>query len=67
MQLGDTSKFIFLAVGAFFLSLGAAVLLFSVIELVFFDLHGVGLIVALSVVNVVLGALLLLLRGRKSV
>ena len=67
MQFSDTTKFVFLALGAFFLSLGAAVLLFSVVEVVFFALHGIGYIVFLSVINVVLGALLLLLRGRKSV
>lgn len=67
MQFSDTTKFIFLALGAFFLSLGAAVLLFSVIEAVFFELHGIGLIVFLSVVNVLVGAFLLLLRSRKSI
>ena len=65
-QLSDTSKFILLTLGAFFLSLGGAILLFYVIERLFFDLRGVGLIVSLSIVNVVLGVLLLLLRWRRS-
>ncbi|MBS1808033.1 MAG: hypothetical protein JST84_07570 [Acidobacteria bacterium] len=67
MQFSDTTKLIFLALGAFFLSLGAAVLLFSVIEAVFFELHGIGLILSLSLVNVLVGAFLLLLRSRKSI
>ncbi len=67
MQLNDTTRFILLTLGAFFLSLGGAVLLFSVIERVFFDLRGIGAIVSLSVVNLVLGGLLLLIRWRQSI
>ena len=67
MQVNDTTKFILLTLGAFFLTLGGAVLLFSLIEKLFFDLHGVGFIVALSFVNVLLGGLCLLIRWRKSV
>ena len=65
MQINDTAKFILLTLGAFFLSLGGAVLLFSLIEKLFFDLHGVGLIVSLSFVTLALGALLLLIRRKR--
>lgn len=67
MQFRESAKFVFLVLGAFFLSLGTALLLFSMVEVAFFALHGLGYIVFLSVINVVLGALLLLLRGRKSI
>lgn len=67
MQLSDTTRFILLTLGAFFLSLGSAALLFYLIERLFFDLRGVGLIVSLSVVNVAVGALLLLIRWRRSI
>lgn len=67
MRLSDTTQFILLTLGAFFLSLGGAVLLFSLIEQLFFDLHSGGFIVPLSVGNLVLGGLLLLLRWRRSI
>lgn len=67
MQLSDTTRFILLTLGAFFLSLGGTVLLFSLIEQLFFDLRGIGLIVSLSLVNLVLGVLLLLIRWRRSI
>lgn len=67
MQYNDTTKFILLTMGAFFLSLGGAALLFSLIELLFFELRSVGLIVVLSSVNVALGIILLVIRGRRSV
>lgn len=66
MQVNDTIRFMLLTLGAFFLSLGGAVLLFSLIQKLFFDLHGVGLIVLLSFITLALGALLLLLRWKRS-
>lgn len=67
MRLSDTTRFVLLTLGAFFLSLGGAVLLFSLIEELFFDLRGIGFIVPLSIGNLVLGGLLLLLRWRRSI
>lgn len=67
MNLNDTTKFLLLTAGAFFLSLGGAVLLFSLIESLFFHLHSVRLIVSLSFVNLVLGGLLLLIRWKQSI
>ena len=66
-RLSDTTQFILLTLGAFFLSLGGAVLLFSVIERLFFDLRGIALIVSLSLVNLFLGILLLFIRSRRSI
>lgn len=67
MRFSETTQFIFLALGAFFLSLGGAVLLFSIIERLFFHLHGISTMIGLSFLTVLLGAVLLLLRGRKMI
>ncbi len=67
MQLNENSRFIILTLSVFCLMLGAAVLLFSLIERVFFAVNFVGLFVAASSIALALGALLLLLGRRRQV
>ena len=67
MQLNENSRFIILTLGVFCLMLGAAVLLFSVIERVFFAVHFVRLFVAASSVAIAFGTALLLLGRRRPV
>lgn len=67
MQLNAGSRFLFLTLGVFCLMLGAAVLLFSLIERVFFAVHFVGLLISASSVAIAIGLLLLLLYRRRSV
>lgn len=67
MRLNENSRFIFLTLGVFCLMLGAAVLLFSLIERVFFAVSFVGLFVGLSSIAIALGAILLLFGGRRPV
>jgi hypothetical protein len=67
MQLNENSRFIILTLGVFCLMLGAAVLLFSLIERLFFAEGFVGLFVGASSIAVALGAILLRLGRRKSV
>jgi hypothetical protein len=65
MQLNENSRFMFLMVGAFCLTLGAAVLLFSLIERVFFAVNFANLFKGLSSVAIVLGTVLLLFGRRR--
>jgi len=65
MRLSENSRFISLTLGVFCLTLGAAVLLFSLIERVCFAMKFVGVVVGLSSIVIALGAFLLLL-GRRS-
>jgi hypothetical protein len=67
MQLNENSRFIILTLGVFCLMLGAAVLLFSLIERVFFAVHFVGLFVGASSIAIALGALLLLACRRRQI
>lgn len=67
MQLNENSRFILLILGVFCLMLGAAVLLFLLIERVFFAVNVVGLFVETSSVAIVLGGALLLLGRRGSI
>ena len=67
MQMNETSRFLFLTLGLFCLTLGAAVLLFSLIERVFFAMGFVGLLVGLAFLAIAFGTLLLLLGRRRSV
>jgi hypothetical protein len=67
MQFNENSRFVFLTLGVFCLTLGAAVLLFSLIERLFFAEGFVGLIVGLSTVSIALGAVLLFCCRRGSV
>ena len=66
MQLNENSRFIILTLGVFCLMLGAGVLLFSLIERVFFAVHFVRLFVAASSVAIAFGTGLLLLGRRRS-
>ena len=65
MRLNENARFIFLTLGVFCLTLGAAVLLFSLIELAFFAISFVGLCVRLSSIAITLGAILLLFSRRR--
>lgn len=65
MQLNENSRFIILTLGVFCLMLGAAVLLFSVIERVLFKVSFVGFFVGASSFAIALGASLLLLVRRR--
>ena len=67
MPLNENSRFMILTLGVFCLMLGAAVLLFSLIERVFFEVHFVRLFVAASSVAIGFGIALLLLGRRRSV
>lgn len=67
MNLNDGSRFLFLTLGVFSLMLGAAVLLFLLIERVFFAVSFVGDFIELSVVSVGVGTLLLLLFRRSRI
>jgi hypothetical protein len=67
MQLNESSRFIFLTLGVFCLMLGAAVLLLSLIEPVFFAVHFVSSFVAASSIAIAFGTALLLLGRRRSI
>ena len=67
MQLNENSQFIFLTLGVFCLTLGAAALLLSLIEWAFFAVRFVGLFVSASSITIMLGAVLLRLGRRRSV
>jgi hypothetical protein len=67
MRLNENARFIFLTVGVFCLTLGAAVLLLSLIERAFFAMSFVGLCVRLSSIAIALGAILLLFSRRGSI
>ncbi|MBO0799589.1 MAG: hypothetical protein J2P31_12275, partial [Blastocatellia bacterium] len=67
MQLNENSRFIFLTLGVFCSMLGAAVLLFSLIAWVFFAMRIVSLVIWLSAIAFVFGALLLLLSRMRQV
>jgi hypothetical protein len=66
MQLNENFRFIILTLGVFCLMLGAAVLLFSVIERLLFKVSFVSFFIAASSFAIALGAGLLLLVRRKS-
>jgi len=65
MRLNENSRFIALTLGVFCLMLGAAALLFSLIERVFLAERFAGPVVVTSSVAIALGAFLLLLSRRK--
>lgn len=65
MRFGDNARFLLLTLGVFCLTLGAAVLLFSLIERVFFAASYVGQLLLLAPVTIVLGLLLLLCSRRR--
>ena len=67
MRLNENSRFMILTLGVFCLMLGAAVLLFSLIERVFFAVNFVGIFVRGSSIAIALGALLLLLCRRRPI
>jgi hypothetical protein len=67
MRLSENSRFISLALGVFCLTLGAAVLLFSLIGRVCFAMRFVGVVIGLSSIALALGALLLLLGRRRPI
>ena len=67
MKLNENSRFIILTLGVFCLMLGTAVLLFSLIERVFFAMHFIGFLVAASAVAIALGAALLRLGRRRPI
>jgi hypothetical protein len=66
MQLSDNTRFIALTMGAFFLVLGAATLILSMVERIFFALHWPGIIVSGAAVTIVLGAVILIVGSRRS-
>jgi hypothetical protein len=66
MRLNENARFIFLTLGVFCLTLGAAVLLLSLIGQAFFAMSFVGLCVGLSSIATALGAILLLFSRRRS-
>jgi hypothetical protein len=65
MRLNENARFIFLTLGVFCLTLGAAVLLLSMIERAFFAMSFVGLFIRLSSIAIALGAILLLFSRRR--
>lgn len=67
MRLNENSRFIFLALGAFCLTLGAAVLLFSLIERVFFAVNFINLFLGGSSIAIALGTVLVLFGRQRSV
>ncbi len=67
MRLNENSRFMFLTLGVFCLMLGVAVLLFSLIERVFFAVSFVQLFVGWSSIVVAVGVVLLLLCRRKPI
>jgi hypothetical protein len=67
MRLNENSRFIALTLGVFCLMLGAAALVFSLVERVFLAEHFAGSVVVTSSIAIALGAFLLLLSRRKRV
>ncbi|HEY7182867.1 MAG TPA: hypothetical protein VIC84_15665 [Blastocatellia bacterium] len=67
MRLNENSRFIALTLGVFCLTLGAASLLFSLVERVFLAEHFAGSVVVTSSIAIALGAFLLMLSRRKRV
>jgi hypothetical protein len=67
MRLSENSRFVSLTLGVFCLTLGAAVLLFSLIERVCFAMKFVGVVVGVSSIAIALGALLLSLGSRRPI
>jgi hypothetical protein len=67
MRLNENSRFIALTLGVFCLMLGAAALLFSLVERVFLAERFAGSVVVTSSIAIALGAFLLLLSRRKRV
>jgi len=67
MRLNENSRFISLALGVFCLTLGSAVLLFSLIEWICFAMKFVGVIIGPSSIAIAIGALLLLLGSRRQI
>jgi hypothetical protein len=67
MQLNENSRFMFLTLGVFCLTLGTAILLFSLIERILFRVGFVGLFIGLSSFAIALGAVILMLVRRTSI
>jgi hypothetical protein len=65
MRLNENSRFIALTLGVFSLTLGAAVILFSLIERLFLAERFAGSVVVASSVAIALGAFLLRLSRRR--
>lgn len=66
MRLSENAKFIVLTLGVFCVTLGAAVLVFSLIERAFFEPSYVSRLLLLASVTIVLGVLLLLCSRQRS-
>lgn len=67
MRLNENSRFIALTLGVFSLMLGAAALLFSLIERLFFAVSFAGSVVEASSIAIALGAFLLRVSRRRPV
>jgi hypothetical protein len=67
VHFNGNARFVVLTLGTFFLTLGAAVLIFALIGRVFFDLGWPKLLLALAPVNMAVGATLLLACRRRAV
>ncbi|HKX27881.1 MAG TPA: hypothetical protein VJ302_09330 [Blastocatellia bacterium] len=65
MPLNENHRFIVLTLGVFCLTLGTAVLLFSLIERVFFAVRFIGWFMELSSIAILFGAILLRYGWRK--
>lgn len=66
MQFNNNTRFIALTMGVFFLVLGAAVVILSMVERIFFALHWPGIIIPAAAVTIVFGVMLLIVSGRRS-
>ncbi len=66
MHLNETSQFLLLTLAIFCLTLGAVLLLFSVIEWIFFALGFIGIFLWISSIAIGLGALFLFVYRRMS-
>lgn len=66
MQLSETSRFLLLTLAIFCLTLGAVLLLFSVIEWMFFALGFIGIFLWISSIALALGGLFLFVYRWKS-
>lgn len=67
MQLSGNVKFIAFTLGVFFLMLGAATLILSMVERIFFAQRWQVEIAAVGAANILVGATLLILCRRRSV
>jgi len=64
MHLNENSRFIFLTLGVFCLTLGVAILVFSLIERILFRVGFVGIFVGVSSFAIAIGILILVLVRR---